>query len=142
VLLACVEEAGRADACLNGGSSGFYFATSLARGVAHLFCLFSSSWLQGAARIGELVAPMLIALLAPGLWGWLGDVTGSVLAIVASGCVIHRIGFNRLFLLNRQDYLWLAMIWPCTASFWHAVTTAVEAIFPEPLGGPVRRVTA
>ena len=114
----------------------FYFA--LLGATAPFLALYFHHLGFAPARIGELVAiPMLMRVVAPNIWGWLGDYTGQRLAIVRFGAVCTLLSFSLIFL--SKSYAWLALVMALHAFFWHAVLPQFEVITLAHLQGQTAR---
>jgi len=91
-----------------------------------------------AVAIGELMAiPMATKLLAPYVWGWLGDRLGHRMSIVRLGSMLTAIIFSAVF--------WVSGFWELAAAmvlfsfFWNAVLPQFEAVTFDYLDKDVSR---
>ncbi len=72
-------------------SSFYFFYFSLLGATAPFLALYFHHLGFPSPRIGELVAiPMLMRCVAPNLWGWLGDRSGSAWPSCASARYARR----------------------------------------------------
>ncbi len=86
------------------------------------------------ARIGELLAIMQITkLVAPNLWGWLGDRTGQRMRIVRWACLATALSFAGVYAAG-GSYGWLALVTVWFSFFWNAALPQFEAVTLNHLG--------
>jgi PPP family 3-phenylpropionic acid transporter len=86
------------------------------------------------ARIGELLAIMQITkLVAPNLWGWLGDRTGQRMRIVRWACLATALSFAGVYAAG-GSYVWLALVTVWFSFFWNAALPQFEAVTLNHLG--------
>jgi len=86
------------------------------------------------ARIGELLAIMqLTKLVAPNVWGWLGDRTGERIRIVRWACLATMLSFVGVYAAG-GSYLWLALVTVWFSFFWNAALPQFEAVTLNHLG--------
>jgi len=79
-----------------------------------------------ALQIGEIISILVATkIVAPYLWGWLADKTGSCLRLIrwTSGvAALSFVGF-----LYTVDYYWVALVTFCFSMFWNATLPQFEA---------------
>lgn len=86
------------------------------------------------ARIGELLAIMQITkLVAPNLWGWLGDRTGQRMRIVRWACLATVLSFAGVYATG-GSYGWLALVTVLFSFFWNAALPQFEVVTLNHLG--------
>jgi PPP family 3-phenylpropionic acid transporter len=86
------------------------------------------------ARIGELLAiTQLTKLIAPNLWGWLGDRTGQRMRIVRWACLITALSFAGVYAAG-GSYGWLAFVTVLFSFFWNAALPQFEVVTLNHLG--------
>ena len=86
------------------------------------------------ARIGELLAIMQITkLVAPNLWGWLGDRTGQRIRIVRWACLATALSFAGVYAAG-GSYGWLALVTVLFSFFWNAALPQFEVVTLNHLG--------
>lgn len=91
------------------------------------------------ARIGELLAIMqLTKLVAPNVWGWLGDRTGERIRIVRWACLATMLSFVGVYAAG-GSYLWLALVTVLFSFFWNAMLPQFEVVTLNHLGEYVHR---
>lgn len=91
------------------------------------------------ARIGELLAIMqLTKLVAPNVWGWLGDRTGERIRIVRWACLATMLSFVGVYAAD-DSYLWLALVTVLFSFFWNAMLPQFEVVTLNHLGEYVHR---
>jgi MFS transporter, PPP family, 3-phenylpropionic acid transporter len=114
----------------------FYFA---ALGIlAPYWSLYLKDLGFNAVAIGELMAiPMATKLLAPYVWGWLGDHLGRRMSIVRLGSMLTAVIFTSVFWVNGFWELALAMF--LFSFFWNAVLPQFEAVTFDYLGKDVAK---
>ncbi len=101
----------------------FYFAT------LGSFVPFWSLYLEhagfSALEIGELTALMVVTkIIAPNIWGWLGDVRGKSLGIIRLAAFFGALCFAGLFF--GKGYYWIALVTLSFSFFWHAALPQFE----------------
>lgn len=91
-----------------------------------------------AAEIGQLMAiPMATKVLAPFLWGWLGDHLGHRMTIVRSGSLAAFVTFSAVFWLH--GFWGLAAAMALFSFFWNAVLPQLEVVTFGHLGSETSR---
>jgi len=91
------------------------------------------------ARIGELLAiAQVTKLIAPNLWGWLGDRTGQRIRIVRWACLATALCFAGVYIAD-SSYGRLALITLLFSFFWNAALPQFEAVTLNHLGKHVHR---
>lgn len=108
--------------------SGFYFFYFAALGVlVPYWGLYLKGLGFNAVAIGQLMAiPMATKIIAPFVWGWLGDHLGRRMAIVRFGALLTTLVFVTVFWLHGFWELGLAMV--LFSFFWNAVLPQFEAV--------------
>ena len=117
-----------------GRMSAFYFFYyALLGGIAPYWTLYLKSEGFGSLEIGQLMAVMMLTrVIAPNLWGWLGDVGHCRLAMVRVGSFLAFASFS--------GFLWLKGFWSYAllmglfSFFWTAVLPQFEVITLHNLG--------
>lgn len=106
--------------------SSFYFFYFAALGaLVPFWALYLKSLGFSALQIGELMAiPMATKIVAPYLWGWLGDSLGQRMRLVRSGAFLSLSTFLLVFWLT--DYAGLALAMALFSFFWNAVLPQIE----------------
>lgn len=103
----------------------FYFAALGA--LIPFWTLYLSSLGFSSIEIGQLMAiPTATKIVAPYLWGWLGDHIGRRMAIVRTGSLLAFLTFLLVFWLT--DYAGLALAMSLFSFFWNAVLPQVEVV--------------
>lgn len=115
--------------------SGFYWFYFAALGV---FLPYWGLYLQGLgftpARIGELLGIVQITrLVAPNLWGWLGDRSGQRMRIIRWASLATALSFAGVYAAG-GSYLWLALVTVLFSFFWHASLPQFEVVTLGHLG--------
>lgn len=91
------------------------------------------------ARIGELMAiPQATKLVAPYLWGWLGDRGGRRMRIVRWACLATALCFAGVYPAG-SSYMGLALVGLLFSFFWNAALPQFEAVTLNHLGEHVHR---
>jgi PPP family 3-phenylpropionic acid transporter len=108
--------------------SSFYLFYFAALGALIPFWTLYLSWLGfSSIEIGQLMAiPTATKIVAPYLWGWLGDHIGRRMAIVRTGSLLAFLTFLLVFWLT--DYAGLALAMSLFSFFWNAVLPQVEVV--------------
>lgn len=91
-----------------------------------------------ALEIGQLMAiPMATKVVAPYLWGWIGDHLDRRMAIVRSGSLATFLTFGTVFWLH--GFWGLALAMALFSFFWNAVLPQLEVVTFAHLGDAVSR---
>lgn len=102
----------------------FYFAVLGA--LLPYWALYLQQRGFSALEIGELMAVLMATrIVAPNLWGWLGDRTGRRMTIVRLGSLLALVTFAGVFLA--RGYWELALVMFTFSFFWNAVLPQFEA---------------
>jgi PPP family 3-phenylpropionic acid transporter len=119
--------------------SSFYLFYFAALGVlAPYWSLYLKDLGFDAVAIGQLMAiPMATKLIAPYVWGWLGDRLGHRMYIVRIGSLLTTVIFASVFWVSGFWQLGLAMV--LFSFFWNAVLPQFEAVTFDYLGKEVSR---
>ncbi len=117
--------------------SSFYLFYFAALGVlAPYWSLYLKDLGFNAVAIGQLMAiPMATKLIAPYVWGWLGDHLGRRMSIVRLGSLLTTIIFSSVFWVTGFWELGAAMV--LFSFFWNAVLPQFEAVTFDYLGKDV-----
>jgi PPP family 3-phenylpropionic acid transporter len=103
----------------------FYFAALGA--LIPFWTLYLSSLGFNSIQIGQLMAiPTATKIIAPYIWGWLGDHIGKRMAIVRTGSLLAFLTFLLVFWFT--DYGGLALAMSLFSFFWNAVLPQVEVV--------------
>ena len=119
--------------------SGFYFFYFGALGaLVPYWGLYLRTLGFSAVEIGQLMAiPMATKIVAPFIWGWLGDHLGRRMAIVRSGSLAAFLTFSAVFWLH--GFWGLAAAMALFSFFWNAVLPQLEVVTFSHLGDQVSR---
>lgn len=91
------------------------------------------------ARIGELLAiAQVTKVIAPNLWGWLGDHTGQRIRIVRWACLATALCFAGVYAAG-GSYGHLALVTLLFSFFWNAALPQFEVVTLNHLGEQVHR---
>ncbi|HRX72325.1 MAG TPA: MFS transporter [Candidatus Competibacteraceae bacterium] len=91
------------------------------------------------ARIGELLAiSQVTKVIAPNLWGWLGDHTGQRIRIVRWACLATVLCFVGIYAAG-GSYSRLALVTLLFSFFWNAALPQFEVVTLNHLGEQVHR---
>lgn len=94
-----------------------------------------------AAEIGELIAVMMATkIVAPVIWGWVGDATGRRMAIVRVASMLAVIAFAGV--LHAGGYWWMAVVIAAFSFFWNAALPQFEAVTMSRLGDQTHRYSS
>lgn len=92
-----------------------------------------------AVAIGELTAIIFLTkIIAPNIWGWIGDRTGRHITLVRLGALLTAICFLGIFAAGNH-YLWLALIIGLSSFFQNAALPQFEAVTLAHLGTQAQR---
>lgn len=132
---------------LYGRLSGFYFFYFAALGA---LLPYWSLYLQGqgynSREIGWLAATLMgTRIVAPNLWGWLGDRTGQRVKIIRWGAGLAALFFSAV-LLSEQIASWrfecLLLSVFCYSFFWNAILSQFEVVTLNHLGDRPQQYSA
>ncbi|MDH5392031.1 MAG: MFS transporter [Gammaproteobacteria bacterium] len=114
--------------------SAFYLVYFSALGVlVPYWGLYLQSLGFDARQIGELIAIIMATkIVAPYIWGWIGDHTGKGMWIVRLASVLSFVIFALIFV--EQSYGWLAFVMVSFSFFWNAALPQFEATTMNFLG--------
>ncbi len=109
----------------------FFFATLGA--LLPYWSLYLKSVGFRPAEVGALFAVMMATkIVAPNVWGWLGDRWGRRIGIVRAAAVAAALAFA-LVLLD-DDFWWIAFAIAAFSFFWNATLPQFEAVTLNHLG--------
>ena len=109
----------------------FYFATLGA--LLPYWSLYLKSIGFRPAEVGALFALMMATkIIAPNVWGWLGDRSGRRIGIVRWAAVVAAVAFGAVLLDN--GFWWLALAVSAFSFFWNATLPQFEAVTLNHLG--------
>lgn len=119
--------------------SGFYFFYFAALGaLVPYWGLYLKSLGFGAVDIGALTAILMATkIVAPYIWGWLGDHLGHRMRIVRSASLVSVLAFTLMFWV---DTFWaIAGAMTLFSFFWNASLPQFEVVSLNYLGNQVKR---
>lgn len=119
--------------------SSFYFFYFAALGaLVPYWGLYLQSLGFGAVEIGSLTAILMATkVVAPYIWGWLGDHLGHRMRIVRSASLVSVVTFAMMFWV---DSFWaIAGVMTLFSFFWNASLPQFEVVTLNYLGKRVRR---
>ena len=119
--------------------SGFYFFYFAALGALIPFWgLYLQSLDFSAIEIGQLMAVLMATkIVAPYLWGWLGDHLGHRMRIVRLASLVSAVVFAGMFWA--QGFWWVAATMALFSFFWNASLPQFEVITFSFLGARIKR---
>ena len=108
-------------------SSFYFFYFALLGCISPYWALFLDGRGYSAVEIGELMALFgLVRMIAPNIWGALGDYTGRRMALLRLGCGICFIIFANIFWVD--GFLAMALLMVGYGFFWAAVLPQFEVV--------------
>ena len=108
-------------------SSFYFFYFALLGCISPYWGLFLDGRGYSAQEIGELMALFgLVRILAPNVWGALGDYTGRRMALLRLGCAMCALIFINIFWVS--SFLTMAIIMVGYGFFWAAVLPQFEVV--------------
>ena len=119
--------------------SSFYFFYFAALGaLVPYWALYLKSLGFGAVEIGSLTAVLMASkMIAPYVWGWLGDHLGHRMMIVRAASLVSVLAFAMMFW---ADSFWsIALVMALFSFFWNASLPQFEVVTLNYLGAEVRR---
>jgi MFS transporter, PPP family, 3-phenylpropionic acid transporter len=119
--------------------SGFYLFYFAALGaLVPYWGLYLKSVGFSAQAIGELMSLIMVTrIVAPNIWGWIADRSGSRMLIVRLASLLAALAFAGVF--RGQSYAWLALVMSAFSFFWNAALPQFEAVTLNYLGSEVHR---
>ncbi|GAA5316014.1 MAG: major facilitator superfamily domain-containing protein 6 [Candidatus Pelagadaptatus aseana] len=114
-------------------SAFYFFYFGLLGAIVPFWGLYLQSLGFSALQIGYLGAILMgTKIVAPNLWGWLGDRLGQRLRILQVGCLLAIICF--LIILFKHSFAWVALSVALFSFFWNAVLPQFEVVTLAHLG--------
>ena len=108
-------------------SSFYFFYFALLGCISPYWGLFLDGRGYSAQEIGELMALFgLVRILAPNVWGALGDFTGRRMALLRLGCAMCALIFLNIFWVS--SFITMAIIMVGYGFFWAAVLPQFEVV--------------
>jgi PPP family 3-phenylpropionic acid transporter len=108
-------------------SSFYFFYFALLGCISPYWGLFLDGRGYSAQEIGELMALFgLVRVVAPNVWGALGDYTGRRMALLRMGCAMCALIFLNIFWVS--SFTTMAMIMVGYGFFWAAVLPQFEVV--------------
>lgn len=108
-------------------SSFYFFYFALLGCISPYWGLFLDARGFSAQEIGELMALFgLVRIVAPNVWGALGDYTGRRMALLRLGCLMCALIFLNIFWVS--DFIFMAIIMVGYGFFWAAVLPQFEVV--------------
>jgi PPP family 3-phenylpropionic acid transporter len=114
-------------------SAYYFFYFAFLGAYAPYFGLYLKSLAFSAWDIGILMSLMqVMRVIAPNLWGWLADHTGSRMPIVRVAALLSALGFSGMLVARTFSSAFAAMA--VLSFFWGAALPLVEAVTIGHLG--------
>ncbi len=108
-------------------SSFYFFYFALLGCIAPFWALFLSDRGYSALEIGELMGLFgLVRMIAPNVWGALGDYTGKRMPLLRVGCAVCFLIFSNIFWVD--SFFYMACIMVGYGFFWAAVLPQFEVV--------------
>jgi len=108
-------------------SSFYFFYFALLGCIAPFWALFLSDRGYSPLQIGELMGLFgLVRMVAPNVWGALGDYTGRRMQLLRFGCAMCFIIFSQIFWVD--SFVFMACIMVGYGFFWAAVLPQFEVV--------------
>ena len=108
-------------------SSFYFFYFALLGCISPYWALFLDGRGYSAVEIGELMALFgLVRMIAPNIWGALGDYTGRRMMLLRLGCGICFVVFANIFWVD--GFLAMALLMVGYGFFWAAVLPQFEVV--------------
>lgn len=109
----------------------FFFATLGA--LLPYWSLYLKSLGFRPAEVGALFAVMMATkIVAPNVWGWIGDRSGRRMGIVRAAAVVAAVAFGTVLL--DDSFWWIALAIAVFSFFWNATLPQFEAVTLNHLG--------
>lgn len=114
-------------------SSFYFFYFALLGGLAPYWGLFLEDSGFNALEIAQITSVLMITkIVAPNVWGWVGDHTGKRLELVRYGSFLTAVFFLAFYLDDR--FWWYVSAMAMFSFFWNAVLPQFEVITLHSLG--------
>lgn len=114
-------------------SAYYFFYFAFIGAFAPYFSLYLKSLGLSAADIAVLMSMMqVMRIVAPAVWGWLGDRLGARMPIVRMAALCGLVGFSGFFLTRSFEGVMVAMA--IMAFFWSAALPLIEGVTFSHLG--------
>jgi len=108
-------------------SSFYFFYFALLGCIAPFWALFLSDRGFTPLEIGELMGLFgLVRMIAPNVWGALGDYTGKRMPLLRVGCAVCFVVFSNIYWVD--DFFYMACIMVGYGFFWAAVLPQFEVV--------------
>jgi len=119
--------------------SGFYFFYFAALGALVPFWgLYLQDQGFSAVAIGQLMAILMgTKVVAPNVWGWIGDRIDSRMPIVRLASLLSAVIFTGIFFT--EGFWWFALVMALFSFFWNASLPQMEVVTFNHLGTRMRR---
>ncbi|HEX2242620.1 MAG TPA: MFS transporter [Gammaproteobacteria bacterium] len=125
------QTAGRSQHARLAGFYFFYFASVGA--FVPFWGLYLKALSFSPEQIGQLMAmTMLTKVIAPNLWGWIADHTGTRVGIIRLAALLAAAVFSGLLFVS--DYWWMLATLGIFSFFWNAALPQFEATTLHYLG--------
>ena len=117
-------------------SAFYFFHFAALGGFLPYFSLYLSELGFSGAQIGELMAVHLgMKIVAPNVWGYLGDARGNLPAMIRLAAALAALGFLAMAMV--ESYWAVALAVAAFSFFWHAALPQFEALTLNHLGARV-----
>lgn len=114
-------------------SSFYFFYFALLGGFAPYWGLFLEDSGFNALEIAQITSILMVTkIIAPNVWGWVGDHTGRRLELVRYGSFLTAVFFLAFYLDDR--FWWYILVMAMFSFFWNAVLPQFEVITLYSLG--------
>lgn len=114
-------------------SSFYFFYFALLGGLAPYWGLFLEDAGFSSLEIAQITSVLMVTkVVAPNVWGWVGDHTGKSLQLVRYGSFLTALCFLAFYLDDR--FWWYVTAMAMFSFFWNAVLPQFEVITLHSLG--------
>ncbi|UZE97845.1 MFS transporter [Alkalimarinus alittae] len=114
-------------------SSFYFFYFALLGGLAPYWGLYLEDTGFNTIEIAQITSVLMVTkILAPNLWGWVGDHTGKRLELVRYGSLFTFVFFLAFYIDNQ--FWWFISVMAVFSFFWNAVLPQFEVITLHSLG--------
>lgn len=114
-------------------SSFYFFYFALLGGLAPYWGLFLEDSGFNSIEIAQITSVLMVTkVIAPNVWGWVGDYTGRRLELVRYGSFLTAVFFLAFYLDDR--FWWYVSAMAMFSFFWNAVLPQFEVITLHSLG--------
>ena len=108
-------------------SSFYFFYFALLGGLAPYWGLYLEDTGFNSIEIAQITSVLMVTkVIAPNVWGWVGDHTGKRLQLVRFGSFLTGVFFLAFYIDNQ--FWWYVAVMAMFSFFWNAVLPHYEVV--------------